>query len=191
MTDHSWDAAESSTASVPGDDLRVFLGAAFERSAIAMIVIDAGQRISCANAAAAEMLDADDLPGRSVRDFRIPDGPRTADPEATAMAAGELDHLERAVVIRSASGRRLQTLMRVDAVTLPDGERLFLVQLRDVTTALAQEHARADSELRYRELIDNLPGMSVLMFDRDLRLLVAGGEVLERGGLEPAALPGR
>jgi PAS domain-containing protein len=65
------------------------------------------------------------------------------------------------------------------------------VQLRDVTTALAQETARADSELRYQDLIDTLPGMSVLMFDRDLRLLVAGGEVLERGGLDTDTLPGR
>ena len=33
--------------------------------------------------------------------------------------------------------------------------------------------------------------MSVLMFDRDLRLLVAGGEVLERRGFDTDALPGR
>ena len=192
VTHHSWDAgAEPSITAVSDDGLRVFLGAAFERSALAMILIDPEETIRCANPAAAQMLDADDLPGRSVRDFRIPDRAVEADPEATAMAAGELDHLERAVVIRSASGRRLHAMMRVDAVSLPDGQRSFLVQLRDVTTALAHETAHTDSELRYQELIDNLPGMSVLMFDRDLRLLVAGGEVLQRAGLDTDTLPGR
>jgi PAS domain S-box-containing protein len=192
VTHHSWDAgAEPSVAAVSEDGLRVFLGAAFERSALAMILIDPRERIRCANTAAAEMLDADDLPGRSVRDFRIPDRTVEADPEGTALVAGELDQLERPVAVKSASGRRLQAMMRVDAVVLPDGERAFLVQLRDVTTALAQETARADSELRYQDLIDSLPGMSVLMFDRDLRLLVAGGEVLERAGLDTETLPGR
>jgi PAS domain S-box-containing protein len=189
---HSWDAgAEPSVAAVSQDDLRVFLGAAFERSALAMILIDPEERIRCANTAAAEMLDADDLPGRAVGDFRVPDRSVEADPEATALMADELDRLERPVAIRSASGRRLQVMMRVDGVVLPDGERAFLVQLRDVTTARAHETARADSELRYQELIDSLPGMSVLMFDRDLRLLVAGGELLERGGLDTETLPGR
>ena len=192
MTDHSSGAAaESSIIPLPTDGLRAFLGVAFERSALAMMLIDRRDTIRCANAAAAEMLDADDLPGRSVRDFRVADRAAGGDPDATALVAGELDQLERAVVIRSASGRHLQTMMRVDAVVLPDGERSFLVQLRDVTTALAHETARAASELRYRELINNLPGMSVLMFDRDLRLLVAGGEVLERSGLDTGTLPGR
>jgi len=192
VTDHSSGAAaESSIIPLQGGGLRAFLGVAFERSTLAMMLIDRRERIRCANDAAAEMLDADDLPGRSVRDFRVADRAAEADQDATALVAGELDQLERAVVIRSASGRRLQTMMRVDAVILPDGERSFLVQLRDVTTALAHETARADSELRYRELINNLPGMSVLMFDRDLRLLIAGGEVLERSGLNTGTLPGR
>jgi PAS domain S-box-containing protein len=95
--------------------------AAFERSALAMILIDPEERIRCANTAAAEMLDADDLPGRSVGDFRIPDRTVKADPEATALLAGELDQLERPVAIKSASGRRLQVMTRVDAVTLPTG----------------------------------------------------------------------
>jgi hypothetical protein len=62
---------------------------------------------------------------------------------------------------------------------------------RTCVTALAHETARADTELRYQELINNLLGMSVLMLDRDLRLLVAGGEVLERAGFDTATLPGR
>jgi signal transduction histidine kinase/PAS domain-containing protein len=185
------DAGQASVAAGPDVGLAGFLGVAFERSAVAMLLIDPRETIRCANAAAAEMLDAGDLPGRSVRDFRIADGAADADPETAALATGELDHLERSVVIRSASGRRLQAVMRVDAVTLPDGTRAFLAQLRDVTTAQAHETARADIELRYRELINNLPGMSVLMFDHDLRLLVAGGEVLERAGLDTQTMPGR
>jgi signal transduction histidine kinase/PAS domain-containing protein len=47
------------------------------------------------------------------------------------------------------------------------------------------------SEFRYRQIVANLPNMSVLSFDRDLRLQVAVGEVLDRGGYDPDAMRGR
>jgi signal transduction histidine kinase/PAS domain-containing protein len=49
----------------------------------------------------------------------------------------------------------------------------------------------AASELRFRQLVANLPNASVLSFDRDLRLQVAAGELLERGGYATGDLPGR
>ena len=51
--------------------------------------------------------------------------------------------------------------------------------------------AVAASELRFRQLVANLPDASVLSFDRDLRLQVAAGELLDRGGYATGDLPGR
>ena len=129
-----------------------FLGEAFGRSALAMFLIDDSQQIRCANPAASIMLSTDDLVGRSAVDFSVPQPDPQRELDAAALVGGGLDLLEREAEILSEAGRRLRVMMRVDAVTPPSGERSFLVQLRDVTTAIAQETARADSELRYQEL---------------------------------------
>ena len=57
------------------------------------------------------------------------------------------------------------------------------------------EHSRRDfdiavSELRYRQLIANLPGRVVLMFDNDLRVVVATGEVLNTNGYNATTMTG-
>src|ERR1700712_5117057 len=49
----------------------------------------------------------------------------------------------------------------------------------------------AASESRYRQLVANLPNASVLTFDHDLRLQVAVGELLDRGGYAADTLTGR
>jgi signal transduction histidine kinase len=49
----------------------------------------------------------------------------------------------------------------------------------------------AATALRYRQLVANLPNASVLTFDHDLRLQVAVGELLDRGGYVAETLPGR
>ena len=49
----------------------------------------------------------------------------------------------------------------------------------------------AATALRYRQLVANLPNASVLTFDHDLRLQVASGELLDRGGYVAETLPGR
>ncbi len=173
------------------DGLLAFLGAGFERSGIAMLLIDGGQQIRCANAAAAVLLATDDVAGRSVLDFWAPDSDADSMPDAARLLAGDLDVVERAAVFVADSGQRVQVTMRVDAVTPPSGRRMFLMQLRDVTSALADETAREQSESQYRQLVTNLPGMSVLTFDRDLRLIRAGGEVLNRARDDADGLPGQ
>ncbi len=43
----------------------------------------------------------------------------------------------------------------------------------------------------YRQLADNLPGMAVHVYDRDLRFTLAGGEALRQSGLDPRWLEGK
>ena len=181
--------AEPSTDFV-NDGMRAFLGVGFERSCMAMLLIDGGQQICCANGAAAVMLSPDNVAGRSVLDFFVPQADPESDLEVARLWAGEVDWIERATVVLADSGRQVQVAMRVDAVTPPSGARLFLMQLRDVSSAVAQETARERSELQYRQLVSNLPGMSVMTFDRDLRFIKAGGEALVRARDDVADCPG-
>jgi len=51
--------------------------------------------------------------------------------------------------------------------------------------------ALSDAEARYRALVDHFPNGAVLLYDRDLRYIVAGGQVLARVDLEPDALEGK
>ncbi len=47
------------------------------------------------------------------------------------------------------------------------------------------------SEARYRTLVEHLPDMAVMTFDRDLRYDLAAGTALDRLGIQPSELEGR
>jgi PAS domain S-box-containing protein len=64
--------------------------------------------------------------------------------------------------------------------------------LEAVNARLAEQvEARAASEARYRALLQNLPDVSVLMFDHDLHYLLAEGRAMRRHGYDPASIIGR
>ncbi len=178
---------EEASKAVPGgspSDLDVVssMNVAFELSAVAMILVDDSLRIVMANPAAQRMLAADPLIGRSVSGFSVAANIDRADRENRSWLSGELTHLERETDLVTGSGETLQAIVRVDAVVLPSGRRFFLSQLRDVTGERQQERALAASEAQYRQLAENLPDTSVMLFDHELRLLVAAGEALAANG---------
>ena len=114
-----------------------------------MVVIGDDDQIRCTNPAAEVLFASGDLTGRSTLDFCIPGHPRS-DLETAAIFAGEMNQPEGLIMIRLDSGRRLRVLMREDAVTPPSGGLLYLVQLREVATAVADGTAPAESGIRPR-----------------------------------------
>jgi len=77
------------------------------------------------------------------------------------------DNLERRVAARTAELRALNAQLEAQAQTL------------------------AANEARYRTLVQHLPDVMVLLFDHDLRYLLAEGQALARHGFDAAAMVGR
>jgi PAS domain S-box-containing protein len=66
----------------------------------------------------------------------------------------------------------------------------YLAVKENMTERKKAEDALRESEQRYRLLISSLPDIAVLLFDREFRYLVAGGDELERAGFDKLRVEG-
>ena len=74
---------------------------------------------------------------------------------------------------------------------LAPGVRLAAGGGADQPERAARGRVNRRSEARYRTLVDHLPDMAVLTFDRDLRYDLAAGRGLDTLGVDPAAFEGK
>ena len=144
-----------------------WLGVTFDVSMLAMLVLDGSERIVAANRAAVELLSVDRLVGLPMTDVG------SGKPAGWWLTTGP-ERSERIADLRTGSGKPLRVAVRCDTM-VPSGGSLVLCQLCDITAETRGQRV-ADEELSYRWLADNLPGLSVVLFDRDLRLTVVAGQ---------------
>jgi PAS domain S-box-containing protein len=72
------------------------------------------------------------------------------------------------------------------------GQSLYVqAVVRDVTTYQKAKAELRESEERYRMLVSNFPDSVVLVYDRDLRFILADGPEIERTGFSKKRLEGR
>ncbi len=102
---------------------------------------------------------------------------------------GEPQMFERTLVDAAGTARHTEVSYRPDT---RDGElRGFFVIVTDVTEKVQAERRRQRDLDRYRALARSVPGVFVLLFDADLRYLIAEGQELEAFGYRSSELEGR
>jgi len=174
-----------------GPSIDTVLGSAFQRSILAMFVVDLDLVIVRANPAAARLVGTDDLVGRRYTDFHTGTSAATARRFVARLHSGELDHVHREAVMLSVTGEQLVAEIKSEALTDISGPPLYLVQARDVTALREHSRALTAGERMYRDVVEHLPSSTVLSFDRELRVLLAAGSLLERLGYDPATMGGQ
>jgi diguanylate cyclase (GGDEF)-like protein len=110
-------------------------------------------------------------------------------PYLDAVLEGEEQLFDRTLVDTSGRARHTQASYVPDVVA---GEVVgFFVLVTEVTVRVEAERAVARAASHYRALARSLPGAFVLLFDGDLRYLVADGQGLDAFGLRAASMEGR
>ncbi len=110
-------------------------------------------------------------------------------PHMEAVLAGEPQLFDRQVVTASGKPRFTQTSYVPD---LQDGiVQGFFVLVTDVTERVLAERRQQRDMDRYRTLARSIPGVFVLLFDTDLRFLIAEGPELETFGYRSEEMEGR
>lgn len=116
--------------------------AAFEDAPIGAAIVDFDGRFARVNRALCDMvgLAEDDLVGRRVAEFGVPEEREAARELRAALAAGTIRTAQRERLWSTATGRQLRIILDATAITDAEGRPLhLLIQLRDVTE---QERAR-------------------------------------------------
>ena len=88
--------------------------------------------------------------------------------------------------IRTADGERVPA--EATFALLPGEEPAYrrVGVVRDISERKEQQRALEESERRYRTLVEHFPNGAVALFDDDLRYTAAGGQLLDRVGVDPA-----
>ena len=131
----------------------------------------------------------EEMRGMHIRDVLGPDLFELNLPYMERALDGEEQLFDRRIVDASGATRHTQASYVPD---MQDGEaRGFYVLVTDITARVEAEAERARSAGMYRSLVRSIPGGFVLLFDPELRFMVADGEALSAFGYEPAMLEGQ
>jgi diguanylate cyclase (GGDEF)-like protein/PAS domain S-box-containing protein len=97
-------------------------------------------------------------------------------------------HYEFRIIRKDGQVRWLETaVVRTNYKGRPASQMTYV----DITERKQAEAALQESEARYRTLVENFPDGLVLLFDTDMRYLVAGGGLLANIGMSPDMLEGK
>lgn len=166
---------------------------AFHSSGKAMVAVDVELTICHTNSAAAELLGATAAPGRSLGDVLMGRG-RPCDMDRGHLA-GFIRHERlramRHAVVAGHDGRSLRVTITVVARQETSGKGLMILVELGAATTNSEHLSEPATEWWHRQVMANLPGLSVLAFDRDMRVRIATGGALRRGGFGGEAMVGR
>jgi diguanylate cyclase (GGDEF)-like protein/PAS domain S-box-containing protein len=110
-------------------------------------------------------------------------------PYIERVLAGETQHFERILV--DASGQSRFTEVSYTPDTRDGAVHGFFVMVTDITERVLADRRRQRDMEQYRALARSVPGVFVLLFDAELRYLIAEGQELETFGYRTEELEGR
>jgi PAS domain S-box-containing protein len=169
-------------------------GGAFEGAAVGLMLAAPDGTLLRANRALCELTGwpEDELAGRSFTELLHPDERSVDEPAMHAMLAGRTERLAVERRFLTADGGVVFVRINLSVIRSPDGEPLhFVGQIEDVTDRRRMVEALVLSEARYKALVAHLPDSTVLLFDHDLRLVLAEGDRMYAHGYDPQAIEGR
>lgn len=152
---------------------------------------DMGLRSRLANDAYCEWfgIEPQQLNGMHVRDVLGDVAFEATRPIIELVLAGEAQHFDRTLV--NAAGESRYTEVTYTPDTRDGAVQGFFVVVTDITERVLADRRRQRDMDRYRALARSVPGVFVLLFDAELRYLIAEGQELETFGYRTEELEGR
>lgn len=130
-------------------------------------------------------LSPDEMIGKTTAEFFSPEMREWLEPNYEATLAG----IERSSHYKH--NNRFYITYTIPIRDRQDKILMGMVLVNDITLRKQAEEALRQSREMYRLLARNLPDSSVLIFDRDLRFLIAEGGLLEKSGFTREMLEGK
>jgi diguanylate cyclase (GGDEF)-like protein/PAS domain S-box-containing protein len=152
---------------------------------------DTGLRSRLANDAYCKWfgIEPQELNGMHVRDVLGDAAFEATRPLIERVLAGEAQQFDRTLVDAAGESRYIEVTYTPDS---RDGAvQGFFVVVTDVTERVLADRRRQRDMDRYRALARSVPGVFVLLFDAELRYLIAEGQELETFGYRAEELEGR
>jgi diguanylate cyclase (GGDEF)-like protein/PAS domain S-box-containing protein len=155
-------------------------------------VLDADQVVTFVNEHMAELLGltVTELIGRSLFEFM--------DDEGRALAAARVQRRRAGITeagdFKLIRGDGTPVWTSLNAAPILDDDGVYqgsIALVSDVTERHHHEEAVARSEARYRALLDHLPDAIAIVYDRDLRTVMASGAGLTQRGFDPDTMTGK
>ncbi len=158
----------------------------------AVLVHDTENRIVAANAAASRLLG---LPREAMLKL-TPEQLSFEDPEHTPeLAYGHLDRARQAGrytfewCARRPSGEYFWVEVQLSAI--PNQPGYVLAVVRDITPGKVLDHKLKLAEQQYALMVKSLPNCAVVLYDHDLRFILADGPEVQNAGFTKKQLEGK
>lgn len=163
-----------------------------------IIILDIDGKVQYMNSIAEELTEWNlrEARGRELHDIYQVKNQRTGQRENKILdkiyKEGIVKELGDNTILITKSGKEIP-VMDTGAPVYDHSENIIgvVISFQDETKKRYQHQQLEESEERYRLLVDSIPELSIMVFDSNLRFIVAGGEEISKSGFDRNSVEGR